>query len=182
MAGQRLTDRAALASNPASDDILMVVDISDVSGSAAGTSKKVITPYVITSEKVTINNAELTALHTTGKTLVGLAGANKIIQPLSVYLEYTVGSVASITSPTLYFGHINNDTTYYWDNSRYWSRTAGGYNGVSWIFNGGTKSSKGASATSIANLGFYMFLDIAMTPPTGASIDVWTTYRLLDIS
>ena len=182
MAGQRLTDKTALTSNPASDDILMVVDTSDTTGSAAGTSKKVITPYVITSEKVTVTNGELDALEVTGKTLIGLPGANKVIQPLSVYMEYTVGSVPNTTAPTLYFGHIDKSTTYYWDNARYWSRTSGSYNGVSWIFSGSGSSAKGASATSIANLGFYMYLDIAITAPTGASVDVWTTYRLLDIS
>ena len=41
MAGQRLTDKSALTSNTASGDLFMVVDVSDSTGSAAGTSKKV---------------------------------------------------------------------------------------------------------------------------------------------
>jgi len=41
MANQKVTDLAALGATPASDDVLYIVDTSDTSGGAAGTSKKV---------------------------------------------------------------------------------------------------------------------------------------------
>ena len=40
MAGQRLTDKSALENHTGSGDLYMVVDVSDTTGSAAGTSKK----------------------------------------------------------------------------------------------------------------------------------------------
>ena len=41
MANQKVTDLTALGATPASDDVLYIVDTSDTSGGAAGTSKKV---------------------------------------------------------------------------------------------------------------------------------------------
>tara|TARA_R110000751_G_scaffold88503_1_gene174809 strand:- start:956 stop:2311 length:1356 start_codon:yes stop_codon:yes gene_type:complete len=41
MAIERLTDKTELAVTAATDDLLMIVDISDTTGSAAGTSKKI---------------------------------------------------------------------------------------------------------------------------------------------
>ena len=42
MAGQRLTDKTALEQQTASGDLFMVVDVNDTTGSAAGTSKRLI--------------------------------------------------------------------------------------------------------------------------------------------
>ena len=39
MAGQRLTDKSALNNHTGSGDLYMVVDVSDTTGSSAGTSK-----------------------------------------------------------------------------------------------------------------------------------------------
>ena len=41
MAGQRLTDKSALVTTPGTGDLLMIVDVNDTTGSAAGTSKKI---------------------------------------------------------------------------------------------------------------------------------------------
>ena len=54
MAGQRLTDKTALAENTANDDKLMVVDTSDTTGSSAGTSKKIDSKYIIQTDKVVV--------------------------------------------------------------------------------------------------------------------------------
>ena len=47
MAGQRLTDKSAITDNLATDDKLMVIDTSDTTGSAAGTSKKIDNKFII---------------------------------------------------------------------------------------------------------------------------------------
>ena len=75
MANYRLTDKTVLANNPASDDVLMVVDVSDLSSSAQGTSKQYVAEYMVATEKVTVDNAEFLLLNTTGKTLVTNKGA-----------------------------------------------------------------------------------------------------------
>ena len=66
MAGQRLTDKTALADNLASDDLLMCVDVSDTTGSAEGTSLKIQNKFVIQTDKVSISSAEFQAMDSTG--------------------------------------------------------------------------------------------------------------------
>ena len=50
MANQRLTDKSALANNTGTGDLFMVVDVSDTTGSSAGTSKKVDSQYIIQTD------------------------------------------------------------------------------------------------------------------------------------
>ena len=52
MAGQRLTDKTALAEQTGSGDLFMVVDVNDTTGSAAGTSKKIDSKFVIQTDKI----------------------------------------------------------------------------------------------------------------------------------
>ena len=77
MAGQRLTDKTALAQPTASDDKLMVVDTSDTTGSSAGTSKKIDAKYIIQTDKIAVSNSDLQAMDNTGGagTFVQLVGA-----------------------------------------------------------------------------------------------------------
>ena len=49
MANEKLTDRTALAAGSAVDDLYMVVDVSDTTGSAQGTSKQQTTQNVFNS-------------------------------------------------------------------------------------------------------------------------------------
>jgi hypothetical protein len=62
MAGQRLTDKTALTNHTGTGDLFMVVDVSDTTGSSAGTSKKLDSKYVIQTDKISVSNAELVAL------------------------------------------------------------------------------------------------------------------------
>jgi len=73
MAGQRLTDKTALAEQTGSGDLFMVVDVNDTTGSAAGTSKKIDAKYIIQTDKFSLSNAEIKLLSTAAspKTLVG---------------------------------------------------------------------------------------------------------------
>ena len=71
MANQRLTDKTALEEQTGSGDLYMIVDVSDTSSSAQGTSKKLDSKFVIQTDKFSLSNAEVLALDTTPKVLVG---------------------------------------------------------------------------------------------------------------
>ena len=109
MAGQRLTDKSALANNTGTGDLFMVVDVSDTTGSSAGTSKKVDSQYIIQSDVLSVN----LDLSTTPKTIVSAPGSGKIIQPITVTLIYTYGSVTSTTANYLYVSYDSSSTSNY---------------------------------------------------------------------
>ena len=182
MAGQRLTDKTALANNPTSSDLLMVVDVSDTTGSAEGTSKKVISEYMLATEKVTIDNAEFLLLNTTGKTLVGNKGANKVIVPLNIYCEYTEGATPNTATVTPTIGFIDQNSTTYWDQQRFGFDSPSN-NGFSWLFSGAYSSAKGVNAlASLSDLPLFLYFTGTPTPIATGTLKIWTTYRLIDIS
>ena len=184
MAGQRLTDKSALANNPASDDLLMVVDVNDTTGSADGTSKKVISEYVIATEKVAVSNVEFLLLGTTGKKIVEKKGANKVILPISVIVQYTEGATANTVTLNPSIGYIDQSVTEYWDTERF-AFDSPSANGEWWIFQGGSRSAKGVGlSTTPANADLFFYFAGALPPTVGATgtLDIWTTYRLIDIS
>tara|TARA_R100001594_G_scaffold77169_1_gene111789 strand:- start:947 stop:1492 length:546 start_codon:yes stop_codon:yes gene_type:complete len=117
MANQRLTDKSALALNPSSDDLFHIVDVSDTTGSAAGTSKKIENKFIIQTDKVAISSANFQAMDTGGgagtfQTLVAAPGSGFMIQPLtiSVAVDYTSGTQSS--KKVLFFGHQTADSNY----------------------------------------------------------------------
>jgi len=93
MASQRLTDKALLSIQPAKDDLLMVVDASDTTGSAAGTSKKIEARSVIAVEEISLSSAQIQALHTTPIELIAAPGSSYAIMVHSVLVNNTYGSV-----------------------------------------------------------------------------------------
>ena len=109
MANQRLTDKSALANNTGTGDLFMVVDVSDTTGSSAGTSKKVDSQYIIQTDILSVN----LDIATTPKTIVSAAGSGKIIQPLTITFIYTFGSVASTTANYLYVSYDSSSTANY---------------------------------------------------------------------
>lgn len=113
MAGQRLTDKTALAEQLAKDDLLMLVDVSDTTGSAEGTSKKIEAQYVITTDKVTLTNADVLALDTTPITLVPLK-TGYMITPISVTVLCTYASPTEIARKDLLFGFNELIDTQFW--------------------------------------------------------------------
>jgi hypothetical protein len=106
MAGQRLTDKTLLSGNLAAGDFLMVVDTSDTTGSAAGTSKKIANKHIIQTDIVTGN----LDLNTNPLTLVAAPGLGNFIQPLNITILFTYNSSASTVSN---FAFINYDSTDY---------------------------------------------------------------------
>jgi hypothetical protein len=106
MAGQRLTDKTLLSENLAPGDLLMVVDTSDTTGSADGTSKKIANKHIIQTDTVTGN----LDLNSNPLTLVAAPGAGSFIQPLTITIIYTYNSSASTGSNFMF---INYDSTDY---------------------------------------------------------------------
>ena len=84
MANQRLTDKTALEEQTGSGDLYMIVDVSDTSSSAEGTSKKIDSKYIIQTDKFSLNNTEVQALShgASPKTLVG-ALTGYMVTPIS---------------------------------------------------------------------------------------------------
>ena len=113
MAGQRLTDKTALTEQTGSGDLYMGVDVSDSSGSAAGTSKKIDSQYVIQTDKFSLSNADVLALDTAPKTLIGaLSGYMPTIYNVTVLCTYATAT--EVSSNNLNFGYIDTDDLAYW--------------------------------------------------------------------
>ena len=114
MAGQRLTDKTALEQQTGSGDLFMVVDVNDTTGSAAGTSKKIDSKYIIQTDKISVSNAEIQDLSSNEKTLVG-ALSGYMVTPISVTMLCTYNAPATESSSNnLYFGFDDSTDSSYW--------------------------------------------------------------------
>ena len=171
MAGQRLTDKTALEQQAGSGDLLMVVDVSDTTGSAAGTSKKMDFKYLIQTDKFSLSNAEVTSLDSSPKTLVG-ALSGYMVTPISVTVLATYAASTESSNNNLYFGYDASQDLLYWD---YSSRFMGSITtSNTFIFSGGVPSSRGVDAQSILNRPFVMWSNGAFNG--GWTCDVYCTY------
>tara|TARA_R100001163_G_scaffold62599_1_gene53531 strand:+ start:1451 stop:2002 length:552 start_codon:yes stop_codon:yes gene_type:complete len=183
MAGQRLTDKTELLTTPAPADLLMIVDDSDTTGSADGTSKKIRNSMIVQTDKVTIDNTAFKALHTDGFELVASPGAGFGIIPISVYIEQTPGGTPNDSTMGTTVGHINKDANYYWSSSRFWPKDTT-YDGNVKFFTGDEAASKGqCAANTVEDLGFNIYAKDGS--PDGTSTNSWVvyvTYRIIDIS
>ena len=170
MANQRLTDNTALEEQTGSGDLYMIVDVSDSTGSAAGTSKKLDSKYVIQTDKFSLNNTEVQALNVTAKTLVG-ALSGYMVTPISCTILVTYASGTESSNNNLYFGFDSSTVLTYWDWS---SRFMGGLtDDRAFMFNG-TANSKGVIAGSTLNKPFKMWSNGAFNG--GWTCDVYLTY------
>ena len=113
MAGQRVTDLTALNEQTGSGDLFNIVDVSDTSSSSSGTSKSIDSKFVIQTDKFSLTNSDVVALHTTPKTLVG-ALSGYFVTPLSVSLFCTHGGTNETSSNNMYFGFDSSTDTEYW--------------------------------------------------------------------
>ena len=89
MAGQRLTDKSGFSQQTAGDDILMVVDVSDTTGSAAGTSKRIEAKNIISVASVSLSSAQIQALHTTPIVMLPAPGSGFMYMVHSVTVDNT---------------------------------------------------------------------------------------------
>ena len=109
MAGQRLTDKTALTEQLASDDLLMCVDTSDTTGSSVGTSKKIENKYVISTDIKTGN----LNFGSSPMTLVAAPGTGYFIQPITITILFTYGTVPSSATGYAYIGYDSSTTASY---------------------------------------------------------------------
>tara|TARA_R100000664_G_C2722607_1_gene115608 strand:- start:291 stop:815 length:525 start_codon:yes stop_codon:yes gene_type:complete len=107
MAGQRLTDKSGLAQQPAKDDLLMVVDASDTTGSAQGTSKRIEAKNVIAVESVSLSNAQVLALHTTPVELIAAPGSGLGIMFHNILVDGIYVSSTETNRQALVFAYGN---------------------------------------------------------------------------
>ena len=116
MANQKLTSKTALEEQVGSGDILMVVDVSDTSSSAQGTSKKQDFKYLMQTDKISVTNAEID-LATNPKTLVG-ALSGYMITVFQVQFICTYASSTESANKYMYMGYDSSENTAYWASQR----------------------------------------------------------------
>ena len=170
MANQKLTDKTALEQQAGSGDLLMVVDVSDTSSSAQGTSKKMDFKYVIQTDKFSLSNAEIQALDSSPKTLVG-ALSGYMVTPISVTMLVTYASSTESSNNSLYFGFDPSQDALNWDTS---SRIMGSVTTDKTYIYGGNQAGQGVKASSILNTAFSMWSNGAFNG--GWTADVYVTY------
>ena len=185
MAGQRLTDKTALASNTARVDNLMVVDTSDTTGSSAGTSKKVLAKYVIQTDKISLSNAEVIALDDGGgsgefKELVGAPGLGYIIVPLQITIIATGAGGTEGSNKDLIIGYDNDQTASYLYK---YGRFAGTLASGSVKSYQGNQTNIGGSGTNEATLNnkpLYVWSNGTFNG--GWAMDIWVTYQIVKMT
>ena len=106
--GTRLSQKTSLDENLSENDLLMVVDESDTTSSAEGTSKKVKNQYIIQSSILSLNSAQIILLHTTPQPLAGSPGAGFIIQPITITCIATPVSIQNTSSAYIYLSNEGN--------------------------------------------------------------------------
>ena len=170
MAGQRLTDKTALTEQTGSGDLYMVEDVSDSTGSASGTSKKIDSKFVIQTDKFSLNNTEVQALHTTPKVLVG-ALSGYMVTPFNVTILTTYASSTEASANNLMLGYDSSVDTSYWTQIR---RMMNGITTDATFIPPPVNVAAGTCSTSILNKPFEMWSNDAFDG--GWSMDVYVTY------
>ena len=115
MAGQKLTDKTALEQQTGSGDLFMVVDVNDTTGSAAGTSKKIDSKFVIQTDKYSLDNAAVKLL-SHGDSPLTLVGAlsGYMVTPLTINILVTYAASTESSSENLNVGYDSSDDNAYW--------------------------------------------------------------------
>tara|TARA_Y100001963_G_scaffold25780_1_gene34996 strand:- start:210 stop:740 length:531 start_codon:yes stop_codon:yes gene_type:complete len=108
--GQRLTDKSALNNHTGTGDLYMIVDVSDTTGSAAGTSKKLDSKFVIQTDKISLSSADIQGLDSTAKTLVSAPGSGYAVIPISAMLMCTYAAPEQTNRSYMLIGHESGGT------------------------------------------------------------------------
>ena len=182
MAGQRLTDKSSLDNHTGSGDLYMVVDVSDTTGSAEGTSKKLDSKYVIMTDKISVSNAELIALDATGgagnfKTLVSAPGAGYMIIPHQATVLTTVAGATESSAKNFYIGYEKDTTNRYWT---YMRRIMNSITSPNTFQVGSSQAGTGVGDFSINNQALYLWSNGNFNG--GWSCDIYITYSIVKIS
>ena len=117
MANVKLTDKTALEEQLGSGDLFMVVDVNDTTGSSAGTSKKFDTKFLIQTDKISLSNAEVQALNSSPKTLVG-ALSGYMITVYNVTFLVSTPSGSESANKRMYMGYDNSTNNSNWFSHR----------------------------------------------------------------
>ena len=180
MAGQRLTDKSEL-DLLAAGDLAMIVDVSDTTGSAVGTSKKIKAENLIVTEKVSINNTQFLALATTGVKLVTERSATEVIAPLFIYMQYSEGATASTAAHGGTVGYEDGNMTYHLYSNKFLF-TSPTYNGNNWVITNNNNVKGVLPGSTAGGKALYFYFGTAPTATATGTVDVWTTYKIIDIS
>tara|TARA_A100001201_G_scaffold356_3_gene897 strand:- start:258 stop:803 length:546 start_codon:yes stop_codon:yes gene_type:complete len=181
MAGQRLTDKTAITQT-GTGDLFMVVDVSDTSSSAEGTSKKIETEYIIQTDKITISNAEFTSMDATGgagtfRVLLSAPSSGFILIPLNITVIATASN-GDTSNANIYFGWDSSQTTNYWETNVRFMRNV--TTSRTYCFTG-NQASTGAETSSIENKQFVAYSSGNFNS-TDMTADVYITYKKMKIS
>jgi hypothetical protein len=182
MAGQRLTDKTALEQQTGSGDLFMVVDVNDTTGSAAGTSKKIDSKFVIQTDKISVSNAELVALDDGGgagesKTIVSAPGSGYIIVPLQTTIIATHAGSNETSNKSLYVGWDATQTLVYYT---YWSRIMSAITSGTRTYLSGASAGTGSNPATIDNLPLLIWTNGTLNG--GWSCDIYITYQIVKLS
>lgn len=183
----KLTDLTALGGTPASGDLLTIVDVSDTSGGAAGTSKKVtyanlgVGGGTVVTTKVSINNASVLAMkyNDTPITLKA-AESGKIIVPVAAVCVATHAGSNESSSDDLRLGWSASDstTTQYWASGRDWMNGVSSGTRSAYIGGQNQPSSFNNMTFSITNKPFQIWCSDVFNG--GWSMDVYFSYYMVD--
>ena len=184
MATARLTDKTNLASNADKADLFYVVDTSDTTGSSAGTSKKVLSKYMIQTDKISMSNAEIIALDDGGasgeyKELIAAPGAGYMIVPLQATMICVGAGATESANIDLYMGFKETGTSQFWSYWRRFANTLAAAAVVTYSGNG-TISTTGAMPSTIANTNFKVWS--GGTFNGGWGMDIYITYQIVKMT
>ena len=170
MANQKLTSKTALEEQVGSGDILMVVDVSDTSSSAQGTSKKQDFKYLMQTDKISVSNAEFQDLGTTPKTLIG-ALSGYMINVFRVTILCTHAAPDDSAAASLRFTYDASESSNFWAEYRRFMNSVS--TDASFCF-APSPSSSGTCKTTLLNKPFSMLSSADYNG--GFSADVYVTY------
>ena len=182
MAGQKLTDKTLLNEQPNPSDLLMVVDVSDTTGSSAGTSKKLLTQNIITTKATTLSNANIQALDDDGAggssfELVPAPGSGFAIVPLQVSVFTTYASSAESSMSSMYVGYNTIGTNWYWC---FFSRIMNGLTtSNTYQMSTPVSSGSGVNNASIDNVKLSVWANNNFNG--GWSATIYTTYQIIKL-
>jgi len=169
MANQKLTDKTALTEQVGSGDLLMVVDVNDTTGSAAGTSKKMDFKYLMQTDKISVTNAEID-LKTNPKTLVG-ALSGYMITVFNVTILCTYAAAPESSNGNLTLTYDVGDPANFWNEYRRFMN--GASTDASFCF-APIPSPTGTCKTTLLNKPFQLTSSVDFNG--GWSADVYVTY------
>jgi len=182
----KLTDLTALGATPDAADLLTIVDVSDTTGGASGTSKKVTYANLgaggmVVHTKVSVNNASVLNLkyNDTPITLKA-AEAGKIIIPVKVLVVATWASPNESSSDDLRFGWdaATSTSSQYWASYRDWmhSVSSGTVSAIMGGQQGGATSNK--MTFDLTNKPFQVWCSDVFNG--GWSMDIYFSYYMID--